>query len=263
MRQDSSPKATCGCASEVHWGSPPLHEPVAQPAEQRIERPTPKRKRLKAVLVACGICVLVAIVFFGITNALVIGISSQVITTVEVASSHDADAIIVLGAQVNPDGAPSWVLQDRLDNAIDLYERGAAPKIIMSGDHGTAEYDEVRAMKQYAIDAGVPAEDVFCDHAGFSTYETMHRAKNVFGAERIIVSTQKYHLYRALYDALGLGLEAVGVPAEGHVFAQQLIWDIREIPARSKDLVKVAIDAPPTFGGEPIDLNGSGNVTDD
>lgn len=222
-----------------------------------------KRKRSKFVLVAFGICVLVAIAFFGITNAVVVSKASEVFVSSDEAADYDADAIIVLGAQVYPDGTPSWVLQDRLDNAIALYKNGAAPKILMSGDHGTVEYDEVRAMKQYAMNAEVPAEDVFCDHAGFSTYETMHRAKNVFGANRVIISTQAYHLHRALYDAMGLGLEAVGVPAEGHTFTQQLMWDIREIPARSKDLVKVMIQAPPTFGGDPIDLSGSGNVTDD
>lgn len=231
-------------------------------SKDETSRQKPKHKRFRAVLISLGICVLVAAAFFGITNAVVMSKASDAIVSAEDAANYDADAIIVLGAQVDPDGKPSWVLQDRLDGAIELYKQGAAPKILMSGDHGTVEYDEVRAMKQYAIDAGVPAEDVFCDHAGFSTYETMHRAKNVFGANRVIISTQEYHLYRALYDAMGMGLEAVGVPSTGHVFDQQLIWDIREIPARSKDLMKVAIGAPPTFGGEPIDLSGSGNVTD-
>lgn len=221
-----------------------------------------KRKWLKIALNLVGVCILASAVFFGITNVIVFGKTSDAIVSADEASDYNADAIIVLGAQVEPDGTPSWVLQDRLDNAIELYKRGAAPKILMSGDHGTVEYDEVRAMKQYAIDAGVPAEDVFCDHAGFSTYETMYRAKNVFGAGRVIISTQQYYLYRALYDAMGLGLDALGVPAQGYVFDQQLIWDIREIPARSKDVVQVIVKAPPTFGGEPIDLSGSGNVTD-
>lgn len=222
----------------------------------------PWRRRLRIALIALAACIALAAAFFGITNAIVVSRASEAIVTADEAASYDADAIIVLGAQVKPDGNPSGVLRDRLDNAIALYKAGAAPKIIMSGDHGTVDYDEVRAMKQYAIDAGVPADDVFCDHAGFSTYESMHRAKNVFGAERVIVSTQTYHLYRALYDALGMGLDAVGVPADNRTFTQQIIWDIREIPARSKDLVKVAIQAPPTFGGEPISLDGPGSVTD-
>ncbi len=205
----------------------------------------------------------VAVAFFGITNAIVIGTASERIVSVDEAADADTDAIIVLGALVHPDGTPSDILKDRLDNGIALYKAGVAPKIIMSGDHGTTSYDEVQAMKRYAVEQGVPADDVFCDHAGFSTYESMYRAKHVFGADRVIVSTQTYHLYRALSDALGLGLEAEGVPSDFHTFDQQLFWDIREIPARSKDLLKTWLQAPPTFGGEPIDLNQSGNVTDD
>lgn len=231
-------------------------------SKREAQAAKPRHRRLRIALIVLAACVTLAVAFFGITNAIVVGRASEAIVTAEEAADYDADAILVLGAQVNSDGNPSWVLQDRLDNAIALYRAGAAPKIIMSGDHGTVGYDEVRAMKQYAINAGVPADDIFCDHAGFSTYESMHRAKNVFGAKRVVVSTQNYHLYRALYDALGLGLDAVGVPAEGHTFKQQLLWDVREIPARSKDLVKVAIQAPPTFGGDPISLDGPGSVTD-
>ena len=109
-------------------------------------------------------------------------------------------------AHRGPDGEGQY-----LDDGIALYFAGAAPKIIMSGDNSTVSYNEVKAMKDYAVAQGVPSEDVFCDHAGFSTYESMYRAKHVFGAERIVVATQTYHLYRALYAASGLGLEAVGV----------------------------------------------------
>lgn len=214
------------------------------------------------LFVALGIIIVMATVL-GATNATVISTASPRIVSAEEAAQSDADAIIVLGALVYPDGTPSDILKDRLDNAIALYEAGAAPKIIMSGDHGTTSYDEVKHMKAYAVEKGVPAEDIFCDHAGFSTYETMHRAKNVFGAERVIISTQTYHLYRALYDAVGVGMEAVGVPSDFHTFQQQLMWNVREMPARTKDVLMVATNAQPTFGGEPIDLKGSGTVTDD
>ena len=200
--------------------------------------------------------------FVGVTNAIVVGTASERMVAADEAAAFDADAIVVLGALVKPDGTPSDILQDRLDNAIELYKAGAAPKIIMSGDHGQRSYNEVQGMKRYAIGEGVPSEDIFCDHAGFSTYETMYRAKHVFGAERIVVSTQTYHLYRALYDALGLGLDAVGVPSDRRTFAEQLMWDIREIPARTKDMVKTLAGSPPTFGGEPIDLSRSGDITD-
>lgn len=216
--------------------------------------------RVAAFAVAAVAALLAA--FLAATNAVVVGSASERIVSSDEAADSKADAIVVLGALVYPDGTPSPILQDRLDNAIDLYKAGAAPKLIMSGDHGTVSYNEVQGMKQYAVDQGVPADDVFCDHAGFSTYESMYRAKHVFGAERVIVSTQTYHLYRALYDAAGLGLEAVGVPSDFRTFREQFMWDIREIPARSKDLVKALVGAPPTFGGDPIDLKQSGNVTD-
>ena len=188
-------------------------------------------------------CILLGCAFLGITNAIVIGTTSERIITAEEAAGQDADAILVLGALVYPDGRPSDILKDRLDNAIALYRAGAAPKIIMSGDHGTTSYDEVNGMKQYAMKQGVPEDDIFCDHAGFSTYET-------------------YHLYRALYDAVGLGLEATGVPADFHTFKEQLIWDLREAPARSKDVLMILFQAPPTYGGDPIDLNGPASATD-
>lgn len=228
------------------------------------ERPSfwRRHKAFRAVSLAAVAALALLAAFLAVTNALVVGTSSGRIVSSDDAATSDADAIVVLGALVYQDGTPSPILQDRLDNGIALYKAGAAPKIIMSGDHGTASYDEVNGMKQYAIAQGVPAEDIFCDHAGFSTYESMYRAKHVFGAERIVVSTQTYHLYRALYDAVGLGLDAVGVPSDFRAFKEQLMWDAREVPARSKDLVKAALGAPPTFEGEPIDLSGPGSLTD-
>ena len=169
---------------------------------------------------------------------------------------------MVLGASVFADGTPSGILQDRLDDGIALYRAGAAPKMIMSGDNSTVSYNEVKAMKDYAIAQGVPSEDIFCDHAGFSTYESMYRAKHVFGAERIVVATQTYHLYRALYSARGLGVEALGVPSDYHAYSKQTQYDLREIPARTKDFFKTLFRAPSTFVGDPISLNQSGDVTD-
>lgn len=172
-----------------------------------------------------------------------------------------ADAIVVLGASVLPDGRPSGILQDRLDCGVRLYEAGVAPKIIVSGDNGQATYNEVEAMKRYAVAQGVPSEDVFCDHAGFSTYESMYRAKYVFGCERIVVATQTYHLYRALYAAQGLGMQAVGVQSDFHTYGGQLWFSTREALARAKDFVKLIYQPESTFVGDPISLDQSGDVT--
>ena len=148
---------------------------------------------------------LAIVAVFAVTNVVTIVGSKGSIVNADEASISSADAIVVLGASVFADGTPSGILQDRLDDGIALYFAGVAPKLIMSGDNGTESYNEVRVMKQYAIAQGVPSEDIFCDHAGFSTYESMYRAKYVFGCQRIVVATQTYHLYRALWSAKSWG----------------------------------------------------------
>lgn len=170
------------------------------------------------------------------------------------------DCIIVLGCGVRGD-KPTPLLSDRLDAAVALYKAGAAPKLLMSGDHGRTDYDEVAVMRKYAMEQGVPSEDIFLDHAGFSTYETMYRAYDVFGVRKAVVVTQKYHLYRALYDASAFGIEAAGTIATGHVFSSQLMWDLRESIARVKDFFWCIVKPEPTYRGEKIDISGNGEVT--
>ena len=215
--------------------------------------------RLLAAVLAIAFAVV--LVFAGINAAAILTTQDDIVDQ-QAAASFDADAIIVLGASVYPDGTPSGILQDRLDDGIALYFAGAAPKIIMSGDNGTESYNECWAMKQYAISQGVPSEDVFCDHAGFSTYETMYRARHVFGADRVVIATQTYHLYRAVYDAQGVGMEAIGVPSDYGEYANQSWYDIREVFARTKDFFQVLFSVPSTFVGDPISLDQSGDVTD-
>lgn len=171
------------------------------------------------------------------------------------------DCVLVLGASVNPDGTPSQMLQDRLDTAVALYQADAAPKLLLSGDNGQAGYNEVETMKNYVMEAGVPEEDIFLDHAGFSTYESVYRAGYIFQTERIIVVTQEYHLYRALYGCNRMGIEAVGVAAAQDVYAGQEQREIREVLARDKDCVKWLIKPEPTFLGDAIPISGSGTET--
>ncbi len=175
-------------------------------------------------------------------------------------NENEYDCIIVLGCGVWGK-QPTPLLSDRLDAALTLYKNGAAPKLLMSGDHGQTDYDEVSVMRQYALDRGVPSEDIFLDHAGFSTYETMYRAWDIFGVKKAVVVTQKYHLYRALYDAKAFGIQADGVIATGHVFAAQTTWNVREALARVKDFVWCFFKPEPTFRGEKIDLGGNGEET--
>ena len=224
-----------------------------------------KRKKLVitvlAVLVALGLLGTAAV--FGI-NAYVKHVGGRnILSEEEACEMKDVDCIIVLGCQVRSDKSPSDMLKDRLDHALVLYEGNASKKLLMSGDHGRTDYDEVNAMKQYAVDRNVSSEDVFMDHAGFSTYEPVYRAKEIFGCERVIIVTQEYHLYRALYIAERLGLEAYGVAADGYDYPGQTLREMREILARNKDFLTGIIKPKPTYLGEKINISGNGNVTND
>ena len=181
----------------------------------------------------------------------------------EEAAELNADCILVLGCGLRADGSPSRMLQDRLDRGIELYQSAAAPKLLMSGDHGQEQYDEVNAMKKTAVEAGIPSSDVFMDNAGFSTYDSMYRAKEVFQAKRVIIVTQRYHLYRALYIAEQIGLEAWGVAAEDVAYAGQSGREVREMLARIKDIGYCMIKPEPTYLGEAIPVTGNGDQTND
>ena len=187
----------------------------------------------------------------------------RIISAEDAAQKSDIDCIIVLGAGVRNDGTPSHMLEDRLLTAISLYENGAAPKIIMSGDHGTKDYDEVNVMKAFAIAHGVPSEDIFMDHAGFSTYESMYRARDIFEVKTAIVVTQKYHLYRALYLAESLGLNTYGVSSDLRTYRAQTYREAREILARAKDFFYAVFKPEPTYLGDVIPVSGNGNLTND
>ena len=173
------------------------------------------------------------------------------------------DCILVLGAGLLPDGSPSLMLRERIDAGVRLYAAGAAPKLLMSGDHTREDHDEVNAMKDAALAAGVPSEDVFMDHAGINTYDSLYRARAIFGAERLILVTQAYHLPRALYIASRLGLEAVGVSCDTRRYAGQLYRDIREILARDKDFFQCIFLPKSAYLGETVPLSGSGDATND
>ena len=202
-------------------------------------------------------------VLFGIDGWVRYSVQDLILTEEQAASLSDVDCVVVLGCKVYDDGTPSAMLEDRLRRGVALYHLGAAPKLLMSGDHGKENYDEVYSMKQYAVDAGIASADVFMDHAGFSTYETMYRAKEIFGADRIIIVTQEYHLYRSLYVAKALGIEAYGVNANYRGYVGQSARDLREILARLKDWTMTIFKPEPTYLGETIPINGNGDLTND
>ncbi len=176
----------------------------------------------------------------------------------------EADAVLILGAYVLPDGTLSDMLRDRITVGYELYEQGKVPKILVSGDHGRKDYDEVNSMKGYLKAQGASGQDVFMDHAGFSTYESIYRARDIFQVKKVIIVTQHYHLLRAVYIARELGLEAYGVASDLHDYGPVMTgYETRELIARNKDFWMTVFKPQPTFLGEPIPVFGDGSATDD
>lgn len=216
-------------------------------------------------LAAAGALVLAAVLTLWLTNAAMVRDASQYIVSADnVDELPEADCVLVLGALVHGDERLSGVLQDRMDTAIAIYEAGKADVLLLSGDHGQTDYDEVNAMMDYAIAQGVPEEDIFLDHAGFSTYESMYRARDVFCVKSMIVVTQQINLYRAVYDARRLGLTAYGVNSDLHVYGNEKQQSLREILARVKDYFYVNVFLPqPKYLGDAIPIWGSSALTHD
>lgn len=177
---------------------------------------------------------------------------------VKALSELKPDCIMVLGCGIEDQETPSGLLKDRLDAAISLYIKDVAPKLLMTGDNGSLSHNEIHVMLNYAIEKGVPKNDIFCDHAGFSTYESMYRAKTIFKVKRMVVVTQEYHMYRALYIAGKLGIKAKGAASEQRENGGDTKRRIREVLARSKDFVKCLYKPAATYGGKAIPISGNG-----
>ena len=217
------------------------------------------KKVLKYLLIVL-ICLMLLV--FSLNIYVTSSTKKQIVNKNDYSKLNDIDCIVVLGAGIWGD-KPSPLLQDRLDTAISLYENNVSSKIIMTGDHGRKNYDEVNIMKDYTIKNGIKSEDIFMDHAGFSTYESIYRAKEIFKAKKIVIVTQKYHLYRALYIANKLGLEAYGVNSDPRRYSGASYRELREVLARNKDFFKCIIKPKPTYLGEVIPVSGNGNITND
>ena len=220
-------------------------------------------ERWKKIMIILVILMILAIaIVLGINFFVILTSKSNIVSHEDAKKLENVDCILVLGAGIWGN-SPSPMLEDRLLEGIALYEEGASPKIIMSGDHGREEYDEVNVMKNFAIQKGINSEDIFMDHAGFSTYDSIYRAKEIFEVKKMIIVTQEYHLYRALYVAKSLGIEAYGVASNPREYAGQVFREIREILARDKEWAKCIIKPLPTYLGETIPVSGSGDITND
>ena len=216
----------------------------------------------KIIIIILSLILLSIVGILTVNFYVVLSTKSRIISIDEAKDLTDVDCILVLGAGVYGN-KPRPMLEDRILTGIELYNNGVAKKIIMSGDHGQEDYDEVNVMKSYAIDEGINSSDIFMDHAGFSTYDSIYRLKEIFEVDKVVIVTQEYHLYRALYIAKDLGIEAYGVSSNLRDYPGQLKREVREILARDKDLVKVIFKPQSTYVGEVIPVTGDGNITND
>ena len=212
-------------------------------------------KWIAGVILSCGLLILA-------TNLIVMTSTSKNVLSADQLSELKTDCIIVLGAKVSGDTL-SPVLQKRMDAALMVYKAGCSDKLLLSGDHGQTSYDEVNAMRDYARERGIDDNNIFLDHAGFSTYESMYRTRDIFQAKKVMIVTQGFHLPRALYIARSLGLEAHGFEAEAPSNLNLNLNLAREVIARTKDVVTCIFQPGPTYLGAAIPISGSGFVTHD
>jgi len=168
----------------------------------------------------------------------------------------EAEAVLIPGAAIFPDGTLSSIFIDRVDMAIRVYEAGKVSKILVSGDNSTVSHNEVNPVRTYLLKKGVPDKDIFLDHAGFDTYSSMYRARDIFGVTSVLVSTQSFHLPRSVFIARTLGINAYGVNAdEGHIFFRNYV---REVLANEKAMLDLTFHRQPKYLGDKIPIMGDG-----
>lgn len=224
-----------------------------------------KRFNIKSAIVVLAVMVAALALVILVSNIIVcLSAGRYIYDRSELAElPDDFDCILVLGAGVYSDGTPTPMLNDRLVVAWEAYEAGRSDRLLMSGDHLYADYNEPGAMKKFAEEQGIDSKVIFLDHAGISTYDSIYRAVNIYGAKKILIVTQKYHLYRAVYLAKAVGAEAYGVSANLRSYLLQPKYTAREWAARVKDLALSVSKPEATYMGEKIDLSGDGSITDD
>ena len=177
-------------------------------------------------------------------------------STDDVDEVPEAQAAIVLGAQVHADGRMSRMLADRVTRAAELWHAGKVERVLVSGDHGQWAYDEPNTMRKALVELGVPRRVIFEDHAGFDTWSTMVRAKRVFGVESAVVVTQGFHMARALYLAGEADLNAIGLTSDLRGYGRNGIKvNLRELLSRAKAVGDAALDTDVVLG-PPIPITG-------
>ena len=196
---------------------------------------------------------LIVVIF--VTNT-VIYVGTKAYIYNDALKAPNAETALIPGAAIFEDGALSSIFIDRVDMAIKLYEAKKVSKILVSGDNSTDSHNEVNPVRLYLISRGIPDEDIFLDHAGFDTYSTMYRARNIFGVSSTLVTTQSFHLPRAIFIARQLGIKAYGVNADvGHMLFRNYV---RETLANEKAFLNLLLHRKPKYLGEKIPITGDG-----
>jgi SanA protein len=214
-----------------------------------------RMKRLVALGVVCGLLVV------GVPN-LIVWLGGRSPVTTDVAEVPHAQAALILGAQVYRDGKPSIMLRDRVNAGAELYRAGRVDKLLLSGDHSRKDYDEVGTMRRLLLAQGIPAQDIFTDHAGFDTWDSAQRARRVFDVKSAVVVTQRFHMARALYDARRAGLKVTGYAADRRDYGRVMRrLEVREAAARVKTVGDAITGANPHFLGAEIPITGDGRVS--
>jgi SanA protein len=198
-------------------------------------------------------------IVFVITINIVVFVTTWRYVYQEAENAPKAQVVLIPGAALARGGVPSPIFSDRVNTAVVLYKAGKVTKFLVSGDNSTVAHNEVDTVTTYLRDKGIPDEDIFLDHAGFDTFSSMYRARDVFGATSILIASQSFHLPRAVFIARSLGLEAYGVSAdEGHILFTNYL---REIFANEKAMFDLAFGREPRYLGDQIPLSGDGRVT--
>lgn len=219
-------------------------------------------KKIKIVCIAVAAVLLLGFLTSAVCNIIVCTSADKYVLSLEDACKlTEVDCIIVLGAKVREDGSLSSVLQDRVDMGAELYLNGASERILVSGDHSKPNYDEANAMKKSLVNMGIPADDIFTDHAGLDTYDTMYRARDVFCAKKVIIVTQDFHIDRAVFIARSLGLDAYGVISDSENRYFNIKTEIREYFARTKYAFSALFKPKPTYLGEAIPIWGEASAS--
>ena len=209
-----------------------------------ISEKVKESRALKATLIVALTLVILLVIFlitvFAISLSVKSSASEKIIDIDKATELDDVDFILVLGAGLRSDGSPSDMLADRLLVGISLLENGVSDKLLMSGDNSGEHYNEVAAMQTFALEHGVSPDKIILDGEGYSTYESVFNAVKKYGAKKIVIVTQEYHLYRALYIAEDFGIDAYGVHADLRSYRKQVYRNVREQFARFKDFILTA-----------------------